>query len=810
MPKPHPSCARLRLEELEDRTTPAGSQIPAGEFNWTQISPQGELTQLIWDGSALVYRVQHGSSWQSEVVAVENGIFTRSQYDDQRQLQSASQSAQLVFSTDGTPHVFYLSRQWVPTANGYQTQIVHLARTGSSWRHLETIVTPWVGKWGPNNLVAASGPNNSISLVFTETYEAATGAGRPGTGALWYATNQTGRWTFEKIADTVDLTQDNWFVGGRIAPRWLALAIDSQGAAHVTYTPGFFVQGAFSRAWSELRYATNMGGSWRTELVYSPPDGTGDAALGASIAVAPNGQVAIAGYFVDRYDTGSPASAQLHYYTPKIGGGWNVQVVTRMPDGYVGGDGAKYTGFSPQLFFDAQGQANILFSDVAAQHLPVTYANEFSGQIRLATLTPNGWTLTTLYRQSNPLTEGMYYPLAVPYQNSLFVVGVKSSNSLDSNQNVARMDFSLVGMNTSVVSPPPPAMSPPPTPRTTASPPPPAPAAPSASGNAGSHPSPPPSPEKLAYAVGADAGARPVVALYSTSNTLLGHITPFDASYRGGVRVATADVNGDGYEDVICGSGPGDPSRVQVWDGRSRTLLFDVIPFDGFRGGVHVAAGDINNDGRADIVIVPDAGGGPRVQVWSGRTLEKLTPDFFGIDNPGLSSGLRVAVGDINRDGYADLAVVPGRGAAPRVAVFDGRSFLPHRPPLRMLNDFYVIDPRLTTGVFLTIGDITGDGFAEVIASADRGGGPRVQAIDGRQLLNQRSVVVADYFVGDVNSRTGVRLATTQLDGQAAQSVIVGTGAGGGSRVFVIHATSYSPSMWFDAFASFAGGVYVG
>ena len=63
------NAPRLRMETLEDRLTPAGTQIPAGEFNWTQYSPSGELAQLIWDGQALVYRTRSGNAWQPETVA---------------------------------------------------------------------------------------------------------------------------------------------------------------------------------------------------------------------------------------------------------------------------------------------------------------------------------------------------------------------------------------------------------------------------------------------------------------------------------------------------------------------------------------------------------------------------------------------------------------------------------------------------------------------------------------------------------------------------------------------------------------------
>src|SRR5262245_47115217 len=107
----------LLLEQLEDRTTPAGSTIPAGEFNWMQFGPSGELAQLVWEGQTLVYRTRVADSWQAEPVA-SAGTFTAAQYDSREQVQKASQSAQLVFTSDGTPHVLFLDPQWIWQSNG--------------------------------------------------------------------------------------------------------------------------------------------------------------------------------------------------------------------------------------------------------------------------------------------------------------------------------------------------------------------------------------------------------------------------------------------------------------------------------------------------------------------------------------------------------------------------------------------------------------------------------------------------------------------------------------------------------------------
>src|SRR5688500_18558471 len=116
------------------------------------------------------------------------------------------------------------------------------------------------------------------------------------------------------------------------------MAVDGGNAAHVTYSPRFYIAGAFSTVNSTLMYASNRGGAWSSSVCMAPQVGTADAGRGASVAVAPNGQVAVARYYVDRYNTGSPHSSQLMYHT-LTGGGWTHAVVTNTPDGYVAGDG---------------------------------------------------------------------------------------------------------------------------------------------------------------------------------------------------------------------------------------------------------------------------------------------------------------------------------------------------------------------------------------------------------------------------------------------------------------------------------------
>ncbi len=175
---------------------------------------------------------------------------------------------------------------------------------------------------------------------------------------------------------------------------------------------------------------------------------------------------------------------------------------------------------------------------------------------------------------------------------------------------------------------------------------------------------------------GADAGGGPHVRVLNgiTGAEDLGFLA-YDASFAGGVRVATGDISGDGTPDIITAPGTGGGPHVRVFDGvTGQQLLGTVGSFFayglGFTGGVFVAAGDVNGDGRDDVITAAGAGGGPHVRVLSGVDGTQLH-SFFAY-GAGFSGGVTVAAGDVNADGKADIITGPGPGGGPHVRVFSG------------------------------------------------------------------------------------------------------------------------------------------
>src|SRR5947207_1785121 len=80
-----------------------------------------------------------------------------------------------------------------------------------------------------------------------------------------------------------------------------------------------------------------------------------------------------------------------------------------------------------------------------------------------------------------------------------------------------------------------------------------------------------------------------------------------------------ADTNGDGIPDIIVGRGPGSLPEVKVFNGLGGALVQDYFAYDpGFLGGIFVAAGDVNGDGKADVITGPGLGGLSFIRVFSG------------------------------------------------------------------------------------------------------------------------------------------------------------------------------------------------
>jgi hypothetical protein len=184
------------------------------------------------------------------------------------------------------------------------------------------------------------------------------------------------------------------------------------------------------------------------------------------------------------------------------------------------------------------------------------------------------------------------------------------------------------------------------------------------------------------------------------------------------------DVNNDGHADVIIGSsrrgGPSRPSYAHVYSGKDGGLLwrFTGGPQDSFGSSVS-GAGDINKDGHDDVIVgARQFNGSGYARVLSGKDGSELYT-FTGDDDNDRFGYSVSGAGDVNNDGFPDLIV----GAlwdddtfqtAGSARVFSGKDGT-------LLYSFHgSADKQHFGSVVSGAGDVNQDGFDDIMAGTTR------------------------------------------------------------------------------------------
>jgi hypothetical protein len=211
-------------------------------------------------------------------------------------------------------------------------------------------------------------------------------------------------------------------------------------------------------------------------------------------------------------------------------------------------------------------------------------------------------------------------------------------------------------------------------------------------------------------------------------------ISPFEAAFTGGVYVAAGDLNGDQVPDLVITPDEGGGPRCRVFSGKDNFApLADFLGIadPNFRGGARPAVGDVNGDGVGDLIVAAGFGGGPRVAGYDGRTVRfGATPapvfaDFFAFEDT-LRNGVFIAAGDVDGDGFADLVIGAGPGGGPRVLALSGQALVGGRQ--LTLGDFFAGDPSTRGGIHVTAKDLNADGRSDIITGSGENSGTRLDA----------------------------------------------------------------------------------
>jgi hypothetical protein len=255
---------------------------------------------------------------------------------------------------------------------------------------------------------------------------------------------------------------------------------------------------------------------------------------------------------------------------------------------------------------------------------------------------------------------------------------------------------------------------------------------------------------------------------------------------------------------------------VKIIDKDSGEIISQFYVYEPtFLGGVRIATGDMTGDGVEEIIVSPGQGRSPEVRVFTqaGVELTQFRTLAYDVSHKG---GVEVAVGDVNGDGKLDIVTTP-INARTEVRVFYNSydSGMPLADPIADTPDvqFYVFDKKFKGGADVMVADIgtflngtavnatTPDGKSEIIVGSGPGMRATVHGFDvsGTPTIVDTNLPFHDKFKG------GVTLSTARVNADAIPDLIIAAGNKGNSAVEVYSGLANDlPDALLAAFATFA------
>jgi len=218
----------------------------------------------------------------------------------------------------------------------------------------------------------------------------------------------------------------------------------------------------------------------------------------------------------------------------------------------------------------------------------------------------------------------------------------------------------------------------------------------------------------------------------------------YQKEYINGVNITTGNVDNDKQIEIITAPAKSYYPTIKIFDSQGTLESFFYAYDENFRGGVNVATGDIDGDGIDEIITGAGFTGGPQVRIFDSRGSVK--GQFFAYDK-NSRNGVTVATGDIDGDGIDEIITGAGFNEKPIIKIFDAQG--------NLQGQFFAYAEHFRGGVNVATGDTNGDGIDEIITGAGVTGGPHVRIFNTKGVVQGQFFAYAEHFRGGVNVATG-------------------------------------------------------
>lgn len=234
-------------------------------------------------------------------------------------------------------------------------------------------------------------------------------------------------------------------------------------------------------------------------------------------------------------------------------------------------------------------------------------------------------------------------------------------------------------------------------------------------------------------------GGGPHIRIFDQEGNIISQFFAYSTKFSGGVNLAVGDVDADGVEDIITAPMGQYQPEIKIFDllgeEKNNFLAYDVK----FNGGVSVTTSDVNLDGTSEIVTAPSKGGGPHIRIFNQSG--KVMGQFFA-DDKKYRGGIKVAAGDVDGD-YHDEIVVSRLGVGEYlVNIYDVAGSFKNR--------FFSFGTEYASGINLAVGDYDFDGQLEIVTTKTNVF-PTVKIFDNNGVIKTEFSAFSQDYKGGVN-----------------------------------------------------------
>jgi len=227
---------------------------------------------------------------------------------------------------------------------------------------------------------------------------------------------------------------------------------------------------------------------------------------------------------------------------------------------------------------------------------------------------------------------------------------------------------------------------------------------------------------------GAAGGGGPHVRIFAQDGIPISQFFAFDESMSGGVDVAIADVDGDGINDIVTAAGENSVPFVRVFDKKGNIKLEFVAFENWFKGGVRIAAADLDGDGKAEILTAPAKDYAPWLKVYNSKGQHQYEFLTYGL---GFKGGFDVSATSKTDSFQGVIATSPATHGGPDIRVFDQYG--------NITRHFFSYGEGFHGGVHIDLANVvTRSDAPEIVLAPQAGGGPdfRMYSLTGKKLLS--------------------------------------------------------------------------